>query len=409
MINLHFNPTVAMWTSTLIMKLIIKIMIFSCFAIEAFAQNTLSPEAAVQASLQNHPLAKAAAFDLKARQFGEKSALNLPNPEVNLESPTGGFYTIGVLQSFEFPTVYARQKQVAKAESTLAQIGVQVSQNEIRYQTRILYLEAQVAELKGKQWRERDTLYQKIAATAAREFEAGEIDFLQKTKVENEAGMVHQERLAAEQTTGKFFLQLREITGLKEFNTLEPLRFDPEEGLFLTSDPGMISPLVQYQQQSVQVAEQQLKLSKSQALPNFSLGYMNQGERNTPIDYRFRASIGVPLWMGQYRANQQMAKAESQAAMARTEAQSQALTLESHSVVAEALSSWSKLDYYEKEALPRSSSLITAAMRMREAGQIDYTTFLRSLDEAYSIQLDYAEQLTALYTARYQMLYLKGI
>lgn len=395
--------------STMIMNWILKIMIFCCFATNLFAQNPLSTEVAVSAALQNHPLAKAAAFEVKAKKYREKTALNLPNPEINLESPTGGFYTIGVLQSFEFPTVYARQKQVAKAESALAQIGVQVSQNEIRYQTRILYLEAQVAELKGNQWRERDTLYQKIAATAAREFAAGEIDFLQKTKVENEAGMVHQERLAAEQTTGKFFLQLREITGLKDFTTLEPLRFDPEEGLFLPSDPGMVSPLVQYQQQSVQVAEQQLKLSKSQALPNFSLGYMNQGERNTPIDYRFRASIGVPLWMGQYRANQQMAKAQGQAAMARTEAQTQALALEKHSVVSEVLTAWSKLDYYEKEALPRSSSLIVAAMRMREAGQIDYTTFLRSLDEAYSIQLDYAEQLAAFYTARYQMLYLKGI
>lgn len=390
------------------MKLIIKIMIFSCFAKEAFAQNTLTSEAAVQAALQNHPLAKAAAFDLKAKRFGEKTALNLPNPEVNLESPTGEFYTIGVLQSFEFPTVYARQKQVAKAETSLAQAGQQVSQNEIRYQTRILYLQAQTAELQGKQWRERDTLYQKIAATAARQFEAGEIDFLQKTRVENEAGTVHQERLTAEQITTKLRIQLREFIGLKDLGELATLRFDKEEGLFLSDVQGLVSPLVRYQQQTAQVAEQQLELSKSQALPNFSLGYMNQGARNTPIDYRFRASIGVPLWLGQYRANQQMAKAESQAAMARTEAQIQSITIETQSVVTEALTAWSKLDYHEREALPRSAALIVAAMRMREAGQIDYITFLRTLDEAYSIQLEYAEQLKALHTARIQRLYLAG-
>ncbi len=388
------------------MKSLIKIFIFGLAVQSASAQTT--PEAAVQAALQNHPLAKAAAFQVKAKKFGEKAALNLPNPEVNAESPTGEFYTIGVSQSFEFPTVYARQKQVAKAETTLAQAGQLMNENELRYAVRSLYLETQVAAYISDQWRERDTLYEQIAGAAARQFAAGEIDFLQKTMAENEAGKVGQERLAAELTTSGLQVQLGIFTGLADLGNLDPLSSDSSNALFLARDEGLVNPSVTYQQQAAQVAEKQIDLAKSRALPNLSLGYMNQGARSTPIDYRFRASIGVPLWAGQYRANQKATRMESQATIARAEAESQAIALEKQKVVVDALTSWSKVKYYEAEALPRSSSLIAAATRMREAGQIDYVTFLRTLDEAFSIQLEYAEQLAALNAARLRMQYLSG-
>ena len=94
--------------------------------------------------------------------------------------------------------------------------------------------------------------------------------------------------------------------------------------------------------------------------------------------------------------------------MARAEAQAQTISLESQQVVSMALSAWSQIRYYEQEALPRSRSLIDAAMRMREAGQVDYVTFLRTLDEAFSIQREYVEQLAVLNSARLQMLYWSG-
>lgn len=83
--------------------------------------------------------------------YGEKAAFNLPNPEVKAESPTGEFYAVGVLQWFDFPAVYVRQKQVAKAETALAQAGQRVSENELRYTIRSLYLETQIAEYQARQ------------------------------------------------------------------------------------------------------------------------------------------------------------------------------------------------------------------------------------------------------------------
>ncbi|MFN0176130.1 MAG: TolC family protein [Saprospiraceae bacterium] len=388
------------------MKLILKLMLFICFANTVWGQNVTTPEAAVSAALQNHPSTKASAYAIKAKKYGEKAALNLPNPEINAESPTGEFYAVGVLQSFEFPTVYARQKSVAKAETRLAQAGQRVHENDLRYTVRTLYLEAQVAEYQRRQWSLRDSLYEEIGNAAARQFAAGEIDFLQKTMAENSAGKVHQERLAAEQKLNVLRQQLASFTGLSNLGTLLPLRVD-SAGMAALPDISE-NPSLAYDQQAAQLAERQINLTKSRALPNFSLGYLNQGPRNTPIDYRFRASVGVPLWAGQYRAGANAAKAESQAAAARVEVQNQAVALENARAQSDAATALANVRYYEREALPRSRALIAAATRMREAGQIDYVTFLRTLDESYAIQQEYVDQLQALNVAQLRLRYLSG-
>ena len=182
---------------------------------------------------------------------------------------------MGVLQSFEFPTVYTRQKQVAKAETALAQTGQAVNENELRYTVRTLYLEAQVAEYQARQWAERDSVYIQLAGTAARQFSGGEIDFLQKTLADNQAGIVHQERLAAEQNVYLFRQQLQSLTTIADLSVLSPLEADTV-GLFGQTLQGNFTgnPSIAYEQQTARVAEQQIRLAKSRALPNFSLGYL---------------------------------------------------------------------------------------------------------------------------------------
>jgi len=354
----------------------------------------------------SNPGIQAAAFEVKAKMSAQKAAFNLPNPEINAESPTGEFYAVGVLQSFDFPTVYGRQKQVAKAETGLAQAGQRIQENELRYQVRSLYLEAQVAEYQSRQWADRDSLYAIIASTAVRQFSAGEIDFLQKTWAENEAGKVHQERIAADQNRIVLYQNLSTLTGLADLGTLLPFAADTES---LDSDFELSgSPSIVYAAQTAKVAERQVDLAKSRALPNFAVGYLNQGPRNTPMDYRFRASMGIPLWAGQYSASAKAAKAETQAAVARTQAQSQAVLLESQRARTAYSNALAMVQYQEREALPRAQSMIAAAVRMQASGQVDYVTFLRTLDAAFSIRRDYVEQLKALNSARISIRYLLG-
>jgi outer membrane protein TolC len=139
---------------------------------------------------------------------------------------------------------------------------------------------------------------------------------------------------------------------LNDLGVLKPLIADT---LGLQSITALVgNPNVAYEQQAVRVAEQQFSLAKSQALPNFSLGYLNQGARSTPLNYRFRASVGIPLWTGQYQGARQRAESEAKAAQSRVAAQSQSTSLEFANTSSEAMSALGKIRYYEQEALQRS-------------------------------------------------------
>lgn len=377
------------------------------FCLLAFAANAqINADAAVAAALRNNPLIRAATLETEAKKYAEKNALRLPNPEVNAESPTGEFYAIGILQSFEFPTVYNRQKKVAQAETALAQVGQRVSENDLRFAVRSLYLETQATEFLVQQWVQRDSLYQVINGTAQRQFAAGEIDLLQKTLVENELGNIHQERLSAEQLLIALRQQLSTLTGMGQLGALTPLSLDSIPPSFIQNVAG--NPNLTFAQQMAQLADKQLELSKTQGLPNFSAGYLNQGVRGTPLDYRFRVTVGIPLWVGQYRAGRQSAESQAQAAQSRAASELQTLNLELFRAQADWTTGLNQLRYYEREALPRSRAIIVTATRMREAGQVDYLTFLRTLDEAFTIQREYVAQLQNANLSRIKLLYLAG-
>ncbi|AEE54439.1 MAG: TolC family protein [Haliscomenobacter sp.] len=380
-------------------------IILFCFL--AFAANAqTNADAAVAAALRNNPLIRAATLETEAKKYAEKNALRLPNPEVNAESPTGEFYAIGILQSFEFPTVYNRQKKVAQAETALAQVGQRVSENDLRFAVRSLYLETQATEFLARQWVQRDSLYQVINGTAQRQFTAGEIDLLQKTLVENELGKIHQERLSAEQLLNALRQQLSTLTGIGQVGALTPLSLDSIPPSFVQNVTG--NPNLAFAQQSAQLANQQLELSKTQGLPNFSAGYLNQGVRGTPLDYRFRVTVGIPLWVGQYRAGRQSAASQAQAAQSRAAGELQTLNLELFRAQADWTTGLNQVRYYEREALPRGRTIIATATRMREAGQVDYLNFLRTLDEAFTIQREYVAQLQNANLSRIKLLYLAG-
>ena len=156
------------------------------------------------------------------------------------------------------------------------------------------------------------------------------------------------------------------------------------------------------------MAASQTALAKSKTLPGFSLGYLNQGDRTTPLDYRFRASVGIPIWMGQNKASIASARTEEQAAQARFEAQTKNIVLELQKVVVTAAAADAQIKMYETDILPRNQILIETAQRMQAAGQIDYIALLRTVDMAFETRRQYLEQLQLLHEANIKLLYLGG-
>jgi outer membrane protein, heavy metal efflux system len=380
--------------------------------IPSFAQTRLTGEEAVNAALKNSPLLKASSLGVQRQKQLQGTGFNLANPDITIESPTGTFMTAGVLQSFEFPTVYIKQGQLARQKTSLAERARAVTESEVKLMVRSAYLDLQYSLQLLEHLAKQDSVYLKIANAAERQFNAGQIDFVEKTFASTRYGEIHNKLMQAAAGAMTAMEQLRIYTGINDSIVVSSfMQFDPTPaitGMYADSTSVMQTPLMQYQQQAEAVAKKELQLERNKALPGFSFGYMNQGEKDTEFRYRLRAGINIPLWFWQYSSSIRAAKTDMEIAGQNTIAEKQNLSLRLQEVRSAILRTRSALDYYVNMGMKQADDLISASGRMFAAGEKDYTSYLMTITGAYDIGVKYLETLREYNQAILNLNYING-
>ncbi len=362
-----------------------------------FCQKQLTEDEALSLALKNSAMLNASSLEVDQYKQLQKTAYNFSNPEIMMESPTGEFQTLGVMQSFDFPTVYIKQHQLQKQQTLMAETGRKMTENDIRYQVRSLYLSVQYQELIYKQYKIQDSIYAQIKASALRQFDAGQIDYLVKTMAETQAGEIHNQYIQTETELLVLKSQLQIVTGLKESVTAVEMKCLSQAVNIATVKADTVAiqnnPTLLYFKQQEVLGKKKLSLERNRFLPGFTFGYLNQAGRDTPMDLRFRAGINIPLWFWQYTGSISAAKTGVKIAEQKAIGQQQALSVEMQKAQGDYLKFNQSLTYYETSGLKQTDEILSAAKRFFESGQQDYITYLRNMNEAYLIKLRYAETL----------------
>lgn len=378
----------------------------------ANAQIILTEQEAINAALKKSPLLNAATLQVKQQKQMQGTSFNLANPDITLESPTGEFMTVGVLQSFEFPSVYVKQGQLAKQQTFLADKGKSITEAEVKQQVKSVYLNLQFANQVLQQLKKQDSIYFSIADAANRQFTSGQIDFVAKTYAATQYGEVHNQFVQAQTDASIALNQLQLYTGIADSIATVPFSksSSPLSIASITTDSATLvsTPLIQYFMQTQSVAKKSLQLEKHKALPGFSFGYMNQGLKNTEIPLRLRAGINIPIWFWQYSAAIKAAKTNLQITQQNTLAQQQNLSSKLQQSKSDAVKFYTSLAYYEDIGLKQADDLITASVRMFSVGQTDYIAYLRTISNAYNIHVKYLETLRAYNQSIININYLNG-
>lgn len=370
---------------------------------------TVSETDLISMALNNSRNLSASTLSIKQQKQLLGASYNLPNPEVFVESPTGNFYTASVTQSFEFPSVYGKQYQLQKQKIAYSQIEKSVSENEIKLQVKQLYISLQYAIALQQQLYQQDTIYKRISTAAARQFDAGQIDYLQKLFAENSYADVHNQYLQAQLTGLNTEKQLQFITAYPNKIIVAPIT-NVGNTYFIESDSVSYkkSPSIALLDQSVLIAEKNIALQKAKALPGFAFGYFNQGERNTPFQNRFRFGITVPLWYNQYKSNISAAKTEFEIEKQRAGGLQQQVSLQLLQAQNERAVYAQSLQYFQSGGLNKAAEIITTAKRFYESGENDYISYLRNINDAYAIQIKYLEALKYYNQSTVSINFLKG-
>ena len=375
------------------------IILFFIVPLFSRAQKQLTEDEALTLALKNSALINASSLAVTQNKQLQKTAYNFNNPEIMMESPSGTFQTFGVLQSFKFPTVYGMQHQLLKQQTVLSQVGQKVTENDIKYQIKSLYLTIQYFELNYDQYKNQDSIYSQIQKTAQRQYDAGQIDYLEKTFSDAQYGEVHNQFIQAQTDLQVLQTQLQTYTGLKEIiatTSLQKSRVTMNV-LLIKNDTSIIqnNPSLLYLKQQQVIGKKSLSLERNRFLPGFTLGYLNQGQDRTTSSFlRFRAGINIPLWFWQYTGSINAAKTGLQIAEQKAVAQQQLTSVEMQKAQGDYLKYLQSLTYYETTGLKQADDIITTSKRFFEGGHtFDYINYLRTINEAYLIKLKYSESL----------------
>jgi cobalt-zinc-cadmium efflux system outer membrane protein len=373
------------------------------------AQTLYSEEQLIAAALRYHPDIKASQWAIEEKRHLEKSAFSLPSPNIYTQSPAGTFYTIGINQNIDFPTVYSHQKKVFQAETRLAESQSLLSQQQLTWEIRNAYNSAQYAATRLQLLARQDSLLSSYAEAAQKKYAAGEIDFVEKSFAQLQFGKIHQQLLLAQSEYDLAVQDIMLLSGVtEEFDvaayTEEELKKITEN---VTQTSASNAQLIIAQNQS-DIAQERIKLEKSRAMPGFQLGYLNQVAKNSPIQYRFQAGITLPLWWWQYAGRIKSAKANAEKAAFEQESVMLSFKNSQGNAIINAEAARNQLKYYIDSGLAEVEALEKSSERFHLAGERDLTTHLRTLNDVMDIRFNYAQAARQLMDALALLKYMNG-
>ncbi len=357
-----------------------------------FAQTLLSEQDFIARALATNPAAESARLGVQQSKQLQGTALSLPDPVFNAESPTGEFYALGVLQTFRLPGYYQKQSRLLKSQTGLSAAQQNLTRAEIMVRARTFYLTAQYYQALDSLLRIQDSLYSSIAVAANRLYNAGQQDALQASFTATQAEEIRI-ALEANQASLNSALQVLQRFGhldtpprIASLQTVDTVQSYP----LLSAD---LSPAVQVARQQFDVSHQQIKLEQARFKPSFSVGYLNQGPLTTPNALRYRAAIDIPLWTKQYQSSIKAARTGKEIASRNLENTRLSFSIDSLEIMSGRQRLLRSIRSYQRVLIPRSDQIISSSTRLRQVGQIDMIAHLRTVNDAFAIKLRYLDLL----------------
>lgn len=319
----------------------------------------------------------------------------LANPTIELNqlwadhSTGGNANELAVVQSFDFPTVYANKNKLAKLKSVTADKQYAATRQQILLKARqtcqeIIFLrkQKQLLDNRLKNAEHLEVLYnQRLSNGDANQLELNKIQ-LEKINARN-ASRRNQVALRAQ------LEQLQALNGGQplaftdeEYGTTGSLPDFPQlESEYLTADPGLNSLI-----HEAESAQREIKVSRALTLPKFDLGYRHNGGSEEKMN-GFRIGMSIPLWENKNTVKQAKAQAEYAALNVEDNIQNLKTTLQELYQQTQALE-LTKNEYTHTLTSQRNEELLNKALEAGQISMIDYFVEITILYDSIQNYLD---------------------
>ena len=384
------------------------------------AQTITTLQQAIDTALKNNLSIKQEQLKVKYKEKLSHTAADLPHTLLSFE--TGQINSIyvdtklGLSQSFNFPTVYKKQKQLLQEQWKSAILEQASKTVEIKKMVVNAYDLLCYYKQKEQLCIKNDSIYSLFLQLATQRVNKGESNILEKITAEHQKSLI---AIQLEQIRNDIkilndaFQVLINTTTSFSFNTSD---FYLHNKLTIDSSTLEQHPFLKNIAQQQAIAKADIKLEKAKLLPDFFVGYYamsikgmaanNKYYNSAPQFQAAQIGIGVPLFYGAQKnkinaskINEAVSKNEYDVALQQwqsllTQTFLQYITLRD------------KVEYYETTMLKQTDFLLKTANTQLENGAINYLEWTMLVNQAALVQSDYLDALKELHDSIAQINYL---
>jgi len=401
-------------------SIVLLVILLSMTAFESKSQQPVTLQAAIDTAVKNSIAIKIAKTQVQYYQQLGKNTFDVPKTSVSYDY--GKFNSLAndnkfsVVQSLEFPTVYAKQKKLEEANVRISQNQVVAEQLDLKNSVKVAYYNIGVLTEKKQLLIWADRLYIAFLAKSTQRFNLGDVDILELRTAQNQKQQISNQLDLIETD---YTLALNRFRFL--LNTAQPL-VPVADSLFYTPNLTKINqidenPLLKSNEQQVLLAKAQQSLERSKLLPSLSFGYNNtsiigwQSNSSGTEQYfdgskRFSSvsvGLGIPIFFG---AQQTKIKAASIATQQKKQelALTKKLLSQQLSVAITRYQQLNKLiKSYQQTTLSNAAEIIRTATARRDAGEIAYLDWVILVNQSIQLKSEYYDKVQQLNDAAFEI------
>lgn len=270
----------------------------------------------LQSIEENNTALKAYREQTKASKIGNKTGINMANPEVEFAylwgSPNAASHrtNLNISQSFDFPTAYRYKSQLAEGKNKQLDLVYDRQRRDILQQARLLCVKLAYQSKVNEQLTGRLKYAKELAEAYQKSFDQGNIDILERNKTK--LNYLNEEKA----------LQINNV----EINTLAMELQRLNGGLAFPANPDGFpayalpkdyqewfervkenNPLLQMGEQEIALSRKQEQLTRALNLPKFTAGYTSERIPGETLQ-GFSIGMSIPLWEGKNTVKHQKAQ-----------------------------------------------------------------------------------------------------
>jgi len=388
--------------------------------------NPLTMEQAVQTAIRNNQAMKSSGLQVNQQQALRGSSTDLG--KTNLDVQYGQFNGIkndnsfSVSQSIPYPGLFKNQRNLYDAQIKGAEMNVAVTQNELTYQVKNVYMQLAYFVALKDLYQSQDSLYSYFVKAASLRYETGETNLLEKTTAETQYNEVRNQMSKNESDILAYTSELQRL-----LNTQEPIeivkgQFKQAEWNVAIRNSVSANPRLALQKQQIEIADKAVGVEKALSGPDFTVGYFNQsiiGTHNVNgQDLYFnggkrfqgiQAGVAIPLFFKPFSSRIKAAKIEKQVSESQYDLFQTNLQGEYNKANQELLKNSRSIDYYKKSALPNTNLILKQSQIAFQNGEIGYVEYLQGLRTYSETNFSYLQAINQYNQSVYTLQYLSGL